>query len=526
MNIGLFLSKADEEISKTIDLNYLNKHYKKNKKQLKTVKVFNSFWKNDAIGGILNEIAEKKLDAIVLAGDSPRHFHFTKGGKLFIKRIIEAGINSNKIAFANLKEQVALPHKGKTKQATNKAQGLIDVAIEKVRICSPIEMIDVAPRRSVMIIGTNPGAFFAAQKLLEVGYPVQIIEKGKDIPNLIQFKNEVLSVLDYVENHPKSTFYFNTEVIDCEGYLGDYNIKIKKGKKEENVKVGGIIIAIENDLELTQKLHPILFVDIDIEGYFKSLESPTLPTQTNNEGICLISYKSESSLDQLFSLADSAFSYFVIKLDQDVILHKKAISEVDENVCGGCGTCVKTCFFRAASIDPIKKISQVDTKRCKACGNCVTACPTGARDLITYPNKYLQNSIGILSKYKKPNTKGVLAFLCEGCGYPALDIAGLQGLQYSANVFPLAVRCAGRIDTQFILYAFFSGFDGVVLCVCKEGHCRNVVGNTDFERRANLFREVLRSRGIDPDKLRILGVTPTDGEDCVSSIESFLKDLK
>ena len=70
-----------------------------------------------------------------------------------------------------------------------------------------------------------------------------------------------------------------------------------------------------------------------------------------------------------------------------------------------------------------------------------------------------------------------------------------SGLEYPTGVMPLSVRCAGRLDTQFILEAFKQGFTGVVICKCKDDHCLNIVGNTDLDRRANLFRAVLSSRG-------------------------------
>jgi len=91
---------------------------------------------------------------------------------------------------------------------------------------------------------------------------------------------------------------------------------------------------------------------------------------------------------------------------------------------------------------------------------------------------------------------------------------------------PLGVRCAGRIDTQLILEAFQEGFDGVVICKCKDDHCLNIVGNTDLDRRANLFRTVLKSRGIATERLRIFGVTECEGASCVGSAIEFIDYLR
>jgi coenzyme F420-reducing hydrogenase delta subunit len=101
-----------------------------------------------------------------------------------------------------------------------------------------------------------------------------------------------------------------------------------------------------------------------------------------------------------------------------------------------------------------------------------------------------------------------------------------MGIEYPTSVLPLMVRCAGRIDTQLILEAYREGFHGVVVCKCKDDHCINIVGNTDLDRRANLFRVVLKSRGIEPERLRIFGVTECEGASCVEGVMEFISYLK
>jgi len=91
---------------------------------------------------------------------------------------------------------------------------------------------------------------------------------------------------------------------------------------------------------------------------------------------------------------------------------------------------------------------------------------------------------------------------------------------------PIQVECGGNIDTLYILKAFSRGFDGVALTVCRDGHCYHVVGNTDMERRIGLFREVLRSRNIDAERLRVINVSPHEGELFSSEIRSFCDELK
>jgi len=102
----------------------------------------------------------------------------------------------------------------------------------------------------------------------------------------------------------------------------------------------------------------------------------------------------------------------------------------------------------------------------------------------------------------------------------------MEGIEYDVNVMPLGIRCGGNIDTQLILQAYHQGFEGVVICKCPDTDCRNIVGNADLDRRANLFREILRSRGIDSNTLHIVEGMRGQENSCVQSIIDLYNEIK
>jgi coenzyme F420-reducing hydrogenase delta subunit len=57
----------------------------------------------------------------------------------------------------------------------------------------------------------------------------------------------------------------------------------------------------------------------------------------------------------------------------------------------------------------------------------------------------------------------IMAFCCNWCSYAGADLAGLNRLQYPANVRIIRVPCSGRINPQFILRAFQRGIDGILV---------------------------------------------------------------
>jgi ferredoxin len=51
------------------------------------------------------------------------------------------------------------------------------------------------------------------------------------------------------------------------------------------------------------------------------------------------------------------------------------ISQVDQDLCKGCGLCEKRCIFKAIEVD---EKAEVNPKKCYGCGVCAVTCPTGA----------------------------------------------------------------------------------------------------------------------------------------------------
>lgn len=120
----------------------------------------------------------------------------------------------------------------------------------------------------------------------------------------------------------------------------------------------------------------------------------------------------------------------------------------------------------------------------------------------------------------------VLGFACNWCGYAGADQAGMNKMQYPANIKLLRVMCLGRVDTHLVLKAFEKGFDGIMLVGCHIGDCHYVSGNENAVLVVERLKNILHYLGIASERLRIEEVSGGEGPVFVKVVKEFIDELK
>jgi F420-non-reducing hydrogenase iron-sulfur subunit len=120
----------------------------------------------------------------------------------------------------------------------------------------------------------------------------------------------------------------------------------------------------------------------------------------------------------------------------------------------------------------------------------------------------------------------IVGFLCNWCSYAGADLAGVSRIQYPPNLRIIRVMCSGRIDPAFILEAFRSGADGVLLSGCHPGDCHYIAGNYKAQRRGILLKRLLEQLGLEPQRLRIEFVSASEGAKFAAVVKEMVEDIK
>lgn len=120
----------------------------------------------------------------------------------------------------------------------------------------------------------------------------------------------------------------------------------------------------------------------------------------------------------------------------------------------------------------------------------------------------------------------IVGFLCNWCSYAGADLAGVSRIQYPPNLRIIRVMCSGRVDPAFILEAFISGADGVLIAGCHPGDCHYIAGNYKAQRRGILLKKLLEQFGVEPQRLRIEFVSASEGAKFAAVVKEMVEDIK
>jgi len=119
----------------------------------------------------------------------------------------------------------------------------------------------------------------------------------------------------------------------------------------------------------------------------------------------------------------------------------------------------------------------------------------------------------------------IIAFLCNWCSYAGADLAGVSRIQYPASIRVVRVMCSGRVDPAFILEAFRSGADGVLVAGCHPGDCHYLSGNYKAQRRVLLLKRLLDQLGLEPERLRLEWISASEGERFATIVRDMTEEL-
>ena len=178
-------------------------------------------------------IAEHKLGGIVICSCSPRMHEAT-----FRKTAAAAGLNPYMVEIANIREQCSWVHKD-MEIGTEKAIILGRAAIAKVNLNTPLTPGESPVTKRALVIGGGIAGIQTALDIADAGFEVDIVEKQPTIGGKMAQRDKTFPTLDCaaciltpkmvdVAQHEKIRIFSYSEVTEVGGFVGNFDVKIKK----------------------------------------------------------------------------------------------------------------------------------------------------------------------------------------------------------------------------------------------------------------------------------------------------------
>jgi len=182
---------------------------------------------------IKDAVAEHRLTGVVVCSCSPRMHEAT-----FRKTAQAAGLNPYMVEIANIREQCSWIHKDMP-EGTEKAIILGKAAIAKVNLNVPLQAGESPVTKRALVIGGGIAGIQTALDIADAGFEVDIVEKEPTIGGKMAQLDKTFPTLDCAAciltpkmvdaaQHEKITIYSYSEVEEVKGFVGNFDVKIKK----------------------------------------------------------------------------------------------------------------------------------------------------------------------------------------------------------------------------------------------------------------------------------------------------------
>ncbi|MEW6659858.1 MAG: 2Fe-2S iron-sulfur cluster-binding protein [Thermodesulfobacteriota bacterium] len=228
----------------------------------------------DAQAQMLEMIKEHDLNRVVVAACSP-----STHAPIFQDMLRGAGLNKYLFEMANIRNQCTWVHQNEPVLATEKCKDLVNMAVAKARLLTPLEYITVDVNRKALVIGGGVAGMTAALGLADQGYEVHLVErKDKLGGNALKLhttwrgglvKPRLDALLRKVLNHEKIIIHYHAIVEGVTGVVGNFTSTLSTG---EAIDHGIVVIAIgaepyrpEGEYLYKQNPNVLLSLDLDRE---------------------------------------------------------------------------------------------------------------------------------------------------------------------------------------------------------------------------------------------------------------------
>ncbi len=196
------------------------------------------------------DIRERGVNRVVVGACAPSLHELTFRGT-----VARAGINPYLFYHVGLREQDSWVHHDSPGEATEKAIRLVKSGIAKARLLEPLESIELPAEKHALVIGGGVAGLRTALQIARNGLGVTLLERSPFLggrmamldrvyPEGLDAREQLHPLIEAVLAEPLITVHTGAEVTDVKGYVGNFEIGIRRHSRGVSEGATGLAAAV------------------------------------------------------------------------------------------------------------------------------------------------------------------------------------------------------------------------------------------------------------------------------------------
>jgi heterodisulfide reductase subunit A len=259
----------------------------------------------------------------------------------------------------------------------------------------------------------------------------------------------------------------------------------------------------------TETIRQMVSLSKSSSGFLKEAHPKLLPVDTPTKGVFIAgSAESPKDVRESVTQASAAASRAGILMSKDLLAVEAITAIVDNDLCKRCGLCEPVCPYSAIQWQK-KEVAIITSAACSGCGTCAAECKYGAIQMLHFTDQAIYAQIDAILE-NQPMEK-IITFACNWCSYAGADTAGVARMAYPPNARIIRTMCSGRVNPEFVWYAFKKGAPIVLVSGCHYVDCHYIDANRATTRRVDGLWDGMEKTGIRPDRLQLEWCSAAEG---------------
>ena len=349
---------------------------------------------SEGYSSIVRTIREKGITRAVLASCACCSLNFVcsscteQRSRLKNRLFTGTGVSRSMVEACNLRGEVLRLVKNSPERARDRFESLIESSINRAR---RLKLLPTPSRNysfTTAVIGDSAAARQSALTLANMGFEALLFAPPQD------------SDADVV-THPNIHRFMGATVNAINGSRGDFQISFQMGDQDwQTIQAGAVILGGRQAKKLTcihQKELPGRTISSVMQKQGVAGISFLYPGATSVPGVYMADFPGVKISEREKGAAAAVLA--AAGMPRGPRSSRGFTVCIDEELCRGCGRCVRHCPYQAVTLGPGPSgawRATVDDALCKGCGNCISVCPSNAADSPYRNQAFLERALGEL----------------------------------------------------------------------------------------------------------------------------------